>query len=67
MITYRGYYIKPHKIVPTNYVIVTEGRGGKIPDSMRGLFTSINEAKRVVDFYSERKTNASKTRAKSGD
>lgn len=69
MITlYKGYQIKPHKEVPTNYVIVTDGKGGKIPDVMSGLFTTRQYAKDVIDKYLEEKeAQNGKTITKSRD
>lgn len=64
---YRGYYIKPHKEHPKSYVIVTEGRGGKIPDIMAGMFTDKGTARSVIDFYLANKDTNGKTRTKSGD
>lgn len=49
--TYRGYLIKPHKEFPTSVVIATEGKGGKIPDILQGLFTSLGTAKVEIDKY----------------
>lgn len=51
IVTYLGYDIKPHKEVPTNYIIVTSGKGGKIPAVMEGLFTTRVYAKDVIDKY----------------
>jgi hypothetical protein len=51
MIEYKGYQIKPSKETPHSYVIVTAGRGGKIPAVMQGLFTSTGVAKQAVDLY----------------
>lgn len=51
MKTYKGYYIKPDKITPNNCVIVTEGRGGKIPNVLDGLFTSVQIGMNAVDKY----------------
>lgn len=48
---YEGYQIKPHKEYPSNYIIVTDGKGGKIPDCLGGLFTSTGIAKREIDKY----------------
>jgi hypothetical protein len=67
MITYKGYYIKNHNSFPSNFIIVTEGQGGRIPDKMKGMFTSAEVAKNLIDTYLERKANASKTRTKSRD
>lgn len=51
MIEYRNYQIKPHKESPTLLVVVTAGKGGKIPDVLSGMFTSLGLAKRVIDIY----------------
>lgn len=51
MIVYQGYQIKPHKEVPTCYIVVTDGKGGKIPDVLSGLFTSPAIAKDIIDKY----------------
>lgn len=55
VVEYKGYQIKPSKEAPKSYVIVTSGRGGKIPDVMSGLFTSPNLAKQIVDTYTDLK------------
>lgn len=52
---YKGYLITPSEVNPHSYKIATAGRGGKIPDVMGGLFTSIGWAKNVVDLYVEAK------------
>lgn len=67
MIEYQGYYIKPHKEHPKSYVIVTEGRGGKIPDIMAGMFTDKGTAKSVIDFYLATKEANAQARTKSRD
>lgn len=51
MIIYQGYQIKPHKEVPTSYIVVTDGKGGKIPDVLSGLFTAPVIAKEAIDKY----------------
>jgi len=72
MITYEGYYIKKNPLYPNIVYIVTKGRGGKIPDVMKGMFTSEGVAKKIIDDYlklreeRERTTNASKADPKSG-
>jgi NCAIR mutase (PurE)-related protein len=55
VVEYKGYQIKPSKEAPKSYVIVTSGRGGKIPDVMSGLFTSPNLAMQIVDTYTDSK------------
>lgn len=52
-VEYRGYYITPFAAVPSCYVISTEGRGGKIPRIMEGVFTSRSVANSVIDLYLE--------------
>lgn len=51
IIEFEGYQIKPHKEVPTNYVVVTAGRGGKIPDVLDGVFTTPTIAKNAITNY----------------
>lgn len=55
MIIYKTYQIKPHKVVPTSYIIVTDGKGGKIPDMLTGVYTSPTVAKLAIDMYLEKK------------
>lgn len=73
MITYEGYYIKPHPNTVNMHVIVVEGRGGKIPNVLAGMYTDVATAKSMIDRYlkskpaPKEKTNANKASAKSGD
>ena len=62
IVQYKDYQIKPNPLSPKSYLIVTSGRGGKIPDVMTGMFTSIGIAKQVIDSYIEKKeqTNGKK-------
>lgn len=53
--SYKGYMIKPHAQYPNNYIVVTEGKGGKIPEVLNTLFTSTGIAKREVDAYLAKK------------
>lgn len=48
---HKGYQIKPHKEVPSNYIVVTDGKGGKIPRILEGLFTSVGVARSRIDDY----------------
>lgn len=65
MITqYKGYDIKPHKEVPTCYIVVTSGKGGKIPDVLSGLFTTRAFAMEQIDRYLEQKPNKGDTDGK---
>lgn len=48
---YKGYQIKPHKEYPSNYIVVTDGKGGKIPAVLEGLFTSRGIAAETIDKY----------------
>ncbi len=52
---YEGYEIKPHREVPTSYIVVTAGKGGKIPNILGGLYTTPNYAKEAIDKYLETK------------
>lgn len=54
-IVYKGYQIKPSKQAPSTYICVTDGRGGKIPDVLSGLFTSAGIVKEFIDQYLEGK------------
>lgn len=60
MKTYKGYQIKGHKEFPSMLVIVTEGRGGKIPDCLSGLFTSHGLCYAEIDKYLETKQKDTK-------
>lgn len=51
MIEYKGYQIKPHREIPTMYIVVTSGKGGKIPNMLEGGFTSPTYAKETIDVY----------------
>jgi hypothetical protein len=51
MLVYKGYQIKPHKQLPSHLIVVTDGKGGKIPDVLSGMFTSYNVAKQLIDEY----------------
>lgn len=55
MIIYKDYQIKPDKKYPSTYVCVTDGKGGKIPDVLSGLFTSSGLVKKTIDKYLEDK------------
>lgn len=48
---YRGYQIKPDSKFPSNYIVVTAGRGGKIPAVLDSLFTTPSIAKETIDIY----------------
>lgn len=52
---HRGFIIKPHKTFPSNYVIVTEGQGGKIPDVLSGMFTRKDIGVKEIDKYLDTK------------
>lgn len=61
---YRGYLIKPLGTGPRCYTIATEGRGGKIPAVMEGLFTSTGIATQIIDTYLKSKEGNSKSNDK---
>jgi hypothetical protein len=55
MIIYKGFQIKPHKEFPATCIIVTDGKGGKIPNVLSGLFTSTGIAQNQIDSYLDQK------------
>lgn len=72
MISHKGYYIKKHTHYPNMYLVVTEGRGGKIPDILNTAFTKPIYAQEAIDIYLDTKTkkeekSANKASATSGD
>ncbi len=60
---HEGYQIKPHKEVPTCYIVVTDGKGGKIPDVLSGLFTTPEFAKAEINRYLASKPKKEKDEA----
>lgn len=52
---YQGYQVKPHRDYPASLIIVTDGKGGKIPDCLAGIFTSRGIAKLAIDKYLDTK------------
>lgn len=48
---YEGYDIKPARETPNNYIVVTSGKGGKIPNCLSGLYTTVTYAKLDIDKY----------------
>jgi len=48
---YNGYEVKPHKEHPLSYIVVTAGKGGKIPNVLDGMFTSPTIAMAEIDKY----------------
>jgi hypothetical protein len=52
---YKGFIIKPASNSPSLLSVATEGRGGKIPKLLEGLFTSHNTVKHTIDLYLESK------------
>jgi len=55
MIIHNGYQIKPVKDTPTLSLIVTDGKGGKIPNILSGYYTTKQYAKDAIDLYLESK------------
>lgn len=55
---YKGYYIKPNKVTPNVYEVVTTGQGGKIPKVLEGAFTSRSLAMFEIDKYVDKKEEA---------
>jgi len=52
---YKSFYIKPHKDHPHCYIVVTTGKGGKIPDCLSGMYTTRTLAKSEIDIYLDNK------------
>ena len=48
---YKGFHIKPHKEFPLSYIVVTAGKGGKIPDVLTSHYTTPTYAKEEIDKY----------------
>lgn len=51
MTVYKGYILKVHPASPTLLTVATEGRGGKIPKVLEGLFTSKHTVTDLIDQY----------------
>lgn len=60
---YEGYQIKPVKETPTLFVIVTDGKGGKIPDCLTSMYTSRSLAMIDIKKYLAVKPVKEKTNA----
>ena len=58
---HKGFYVQPHKEHPTCYVVVTTGKGGRIPDILSGMFTTRTLAKYEIDSYLNSKPTKEKT------
>lgn len=52
---YKGFHIKPHKDFPLSYIVVTAGKGGKIPDVLTSHYTTPTYAKEQIDKYLDTK------------
>lgn len=52
---YKGYQVKPHPQIPTSKIVVTDGKGGKVPDVLTSLFTTSVYAKAAIDKYLDSK------------
>ncbi len=55
IIKHKGYDIKPQVNLPMSYIIVTSGKGGKIPDVLSGFFTHPQICKNEIDKYLDSK------------
>ena len=51
---YKGYIIKNYVKSPNLKVIVTSGRGGKIPDAFSGAHMSAKDCMKLIDGYKEK-------------
>lgn len=54
-VLHKGYIIKSYPLSPNLKIIVTEGRGGKIPDLLSGAHMSVGECIRLIDKYLKEK------------
>lgn len=56
IVEYKGYQIKPHAQFPSSYIVVTAGKGGKIPDILQSFYTSVGIAQVAISKYVDSKT-----------
>jgi hypothetical protein len=56
MLIHSGYQIKPVRETPTLSLIVTDGKGGRVPDVLSGFYTTKQYAKEAIDLYLSTKT-----------
>ena len=56
MIIHKGYQVKPSKEHPASWIVVTDGKGGKIPRCLEGMFTAPHIAIHHIECYLENKT-----------
>lgn len=54
-VIYEGYIISSSKEFAPMLSIATEGKGGKVPNVLAGLFTSVGLAKSAIDRYKDTK------------
>ena len=52
---YKGYQIKTAPQSPTLMCVVTDGKGGKVPDVLTSLYTTATYAKQAIDKYLDSK------------
>lgn len=65
---YKGYLINPDKTYPSLLKIAVKGQGGKIPNVLDSLFTSLGTAKSAIDGYLlTKEMKSGKTNSESGD
>ena len=48
---YKEYEIRPHLNNPRSLIIISPGRGGKIPKVLEGMFTDRRTAMEAIDMY----------------
>lgn len=60
MVLYKGYQVKVDKNNPNSWIVVTDGKGGKIPNSLTGHYTTPSIAMSHIDLYLDSKTVAVK-------
>ena len=67
MIKHRGYYITPAKQSPNLYYIATEGKGGKIPNCLTGLYTKTMAIREIDKYVEVKEKGDAKNTDQSGD
>lgn len=63
--SYKGFYVTFDEKNPRLVRVATEGKGGKIPNVLTGLFTSKQVVYNIIDSYVAQKQNA-KTETEAG-
>lgn len=64
---HKGFQIKPHKELPMSYIVVTAGKGGKIPDVLSSHYTTPAYAIAEIDRYLDSKPKKDTPHAEEGN